>query len=542
MSDVKLIHGDCITEMAKMPEKSVDAVICDPPYGLEFMGKDWDSPWQGKASKEFNESCAGKLGGFKKLPNFSRVNNVKCRKCGHWKFSGTPCKCESPDFPNARLMAMEGLQRFCYQWATEALRVLKPGGYLMAFGGTRTSHRLVCGLEDAGFVIRDTLCWLYGSGFPKSMNISKAFDKIGGKSTQWFIDYVIKFCEEKGIPKKRLTALFPSKNGKMTGWLYNKASHNEQLTVEQYNRIKDFLQLPFETIEEAKREIVGKGRAGLTKGTIANFTGEIEFNITVPATDLAKTWDGYGTGLKPAYEPIVLAQKPLDGTYCQNIEKWECGALNVDACRIDINGADDIQGKNPHTSGGIVAGKVYGRGEPTTYKVPAGRWPANLILDEEAAQMLDKQTQKVGATKPHLVKSSIEKYQGWGSITHKDSEVINYDEGNAIGASRFFYIAKASRTERGRTNIHPTVKPIKLIMYLARLILPHHKPVVWLDPFVGSGTSALAASKLNDEEGYQISFIGIDQEGKYLEIAKQRLAEYNKCVQLRIPSINAQAT
>lgn len=502
MPDVKLIHGDCITEMGKMEADSVDAVGCDPPYGLEFMGEDWDKFNSGHSRQE-NE-----------ITSISRGPDA-------YK-AGTP------------------FQQWTQLWAAEALRVLKPGGYLLAFGGTRTYHRLNCGLEDAGFVIRDTLCWLYGSGFPKSHNISKAFDKIGGKDTQWFIDYVIKFCKEKGIPKKDLTALFPSKNGKMTGWLYNKASHSQQLTVEQYNKIKDFLQLPFETIEEAKREIIGRGKAGLTSW----FAGETEFDLTIPATDIAKLWDGYGTGLKPAYEPIVLAQKPLDGTYCQNIERWGVGALNIDGGRIKHNESCKFTIRTADKFGRTYAGGKGWRGKPNTQILASpsskGRFPANLILDEEAAQRLDKQTQKVGATKPHLVKSNIEKYQGWGSITHKDREVVNYDEGNAIGASRFFYVAKASRAERGKGNIHPTVKPIKLLMYLARLVLPHHKPVVWLDPFVGSGSSALAASKLNDEEGYQINFIGIDQEEKYLEITKQRLAEYNKCVQLRIPSVNTQ--
>lgn len=368
------------------------------------------------------------------------------------------------------------------------------------------------------------------SGFPKSMNISKVFDKTGGKNTQWFIDYVIKFCEEKGIPKKRLTALFPSKNGKMTGWLYNKANHSQQLTVEQYNKIKDFLQLPFETIEEAEREIIGKGKSGLTSW----FSEKTDFDITIPATDLAKTWDGYGTALKPAHEPIVLAQKPLIGTYCQNIQKYGVGALNIDGCRIGIDKADDIHAKNPHTLGGIVDAQVYGKGKSTEYAVPAGRFPANLILDEETAERLDEQA---GISQSRSRKLGIGPYSR--SKTEKGSWGLKMsvpsDYSDSGGPSRFFYTAKASQKERGKGNIHPTVKPIALMMYLAKLIFPHHKPVVWLDPFLGSGTSALAAAKLNDEEHYQIKFIGIDQKKKYLKIAEHRLAEYNKCVQLRIP-------
>lgn len=467
---MQLIHGKCIEEIKKLKANIVDAVITDPPYNLAFMGKSFDT--------------------FKSPLHF---------------------------------------QQWAQAWATEALRVLKPGGYLLAFGGTRTYHRLTCGLEDAGFVIKDTLCWLYGSGFPKSMNIGKAFDRIGGENTQWFIDYVVELCEKRGIPKKELTALFPSKNDKMTGWFYNKASHNQQLTIEQYNKIKDFLQLPFKTIKEAEREIVGRGKAGLTKGTIANFAGKTEFDITLPATNLAKTWDGYGTALKPAHEPIVLAQKPLDGTYCQNIEEWGVGALNIDASRIAVNEADGIHTKNPHTFGGTFSGQVYGERKATEYTVPAGRFPANLILDEEVAEMLDEQSGilKSGARTGQPRKNKI--FLGNKELSG------GYCEASQGGASRFFYTAKASSKERGKGNNHPTVKPIALLMYLARLVLPQHKPVVWLDPFLGSGTSALVATKLNDEEGYQINFIGIDQEEKYIEIAKQRLADYNKCVQLRIP-------
>jgi len=173
----RVLCADCLNVLRAMPDNCVDAVVTDPPYGLEFMGKEWDSPWKGKASPEFNTSCKGKLGGFKQLPNHSRVNNVQCKKCGHWKFSGTPCECQEPDFPNARLMAMMGFQDFTLQWAVEVLRVAKPGAFMLAFGGTRTWHRLAVAIEDAGWEIRDTVMWLHGQGFPKSYNIYRAVEK-----------------------------------------------------------------------------------------------------------------------------------------------------------------------------------------------------------------------------------------------------------------------------------------------------------------------------------------------------------------------------
>ena len=176
----KLICGDCLEVMKTMPDNCVDTIITDPPYGLEFMGKDWDAPWKGKAGKDFNISCEGKLGGFKKLPNYTRGNNVKCLSCGKWKFSSNPCKCNNPIFPHTQQLAMVNYQKWTESWATQALRVAKPGTTLLCFGGTRTYHRLACAIEDAGWIIKDCIMWLYGSGFPKATDISKQIDKRTG--------------------------------------------------------------------------------------------------------------------------------------------------------------------------------------------------------------------------------------------------------------------------------------------------------------------------------------------------------------------------
>lgn len=325
-SPIIFLRGDCQEALRKLEENSIDSVVTDPPYDLKFMGKKWDAT------------------GIAFQPEM-------------WQ---------------------------------EVLRVLKPGGHFIAMGGTRTHHRLWCAVEDARFEIRDTLMWLYGTGFPK------------GKS-----------C------------------------------------------------------------------------------------------------------LKPAWEPILLARKPLIGTVAANVLEHGTGALNVDGCRLSVSTEDDIHAKNPHTRGTIGEKGIYGKGHKTLYDVPAGRWPANVVLDEEAAAQLDAQTGTLKSGKDCTRRK--EGYWGAGDVKHgglnKDGdEQITY--GDSSGASRFFYCAKASRKERGEGNNHPTVKPLALMRWLVRLITPLGGKV--LDPFVGSGTTALAAK----EEGF--CCIGIDISDEYLEIARRR--------------------
>ena len=391
-----LLIGDCIEQMRTLEADSVDAIVTDPPYGLEFMGKEWD--------------------GF-----------------------GTPL----------------GFQTWSEQWAREALRVLKPGGHLLAFGGTRMYHRLAAGIEDAGFEIRDTLMWLYGSGFPKSLDVSKAIDKAAG----------------------------------------------------------------------AEREVVGKATGGgfsdKTIGTIGHSKGAPD--ITAPSTEAAKKWQGWGTALKPAVEPIVLARKPLIGTVAENVLTHGTGALNIDASRIGIAEGDEPKaGKRTATFGTLET--TSGGDGSGGWNASSGRWPANILLDEEAAALLDEQS-GVSKSAPAKGHNRLGNLIGDGrsaksaGLYGDGAWISGSNHNDSGGASRFFYVAKASRSERNaglERNIHPTVKPVALMKYLIRLVVP--KGGVVLDPFLGSGTTAVAAI----EEG--VEWIGCEREPEYVEIIKARVA------------------
>ena len=395
-SAVVVHEGDCIEVMRGMPACSVDAVVCDPPYALSFMGKKWD-------------------------------------------------KHSSP----------AAYAEWCSLWAAEALRVLKPGGHLLAFGGTRTFHRLTCGIEDAGFEIRDCISWLHSQGFPKSLDVSKAVDKAAG-------------AEREVVGTKRGV-----------------------------------------TVDNADNQ-----HGGINRGAVGIKQTAIDVPITIPATASAKQWQGWGTALKPAWEPCVVARKPLAGTVAKNAQLYGTGGINIDGCRIPHASKADF---DQHAAG-VAAIKARGGSMDNSWKnssdlsgandVPdAGRWPANVAFDEEAAAMLDAQSGVTtsGAAGAKGASGFAEGYDGEYSVPYGDTG----------GASRFFYTAKANKRERGEGNTHPTVKPLALMAYLVRLVTPPGGVV--LDPFAGSGTTLIAARN----EG--LSAIGIEAEAEYIEIIQRRL-------------------
>ncbi len=370
-------------------------------------------------------------------------------------------------------------------WA-ECLRVLKPGGHLLAFAGTRTQHRMAVRIEDAGFEIRDMIAWVYGSGFPKSLDVSKAIDKAAG----------------------------------------------------------------------AEREVVGSkvtGRAlGGSNWREGDAGGQEVVPITAPTTTEAKQWEGWGTALKPALEPITVARKPLIGTVAENVLQHGTGAINVDGGRVGTEELANPSGIS-NAMGGVTIGKYQGGNQDYSGSGatnPLGRWPANFIHDgseEVVALFPDTKSGKMGPWNNRTTNGSPNGIYGKFDEEHPLSETY----GDSGSAARFFYCAKASKADRdegcdklqersagecvdrvegsagmespragaGRTsgsrNHHPTVKPTDLMRYLCRLVTPPSGIV--LDPFMGSGSTGKAAML----EGF--AFVGIEREAEYIEIAKARI-------------------
>lgn len=332
----------------------------------------------------------------------------------------------------------------------ECLRVLKPGGYLLAFAGTRTQHRMAINIEDAGFEIRDLISWVYGSGFPKSLNISKAIDKAAG-------------AEREVIGTATSGEMQNAKGQNSRPWHENK-----------------------------------------------NESGKIEYNITAPATDAAKEWEGFGTALKPAFEPITVARKPFKGTVVNNVLEWGTGGLNIDGCRVGESGGRN-NGSKP-AEDGYQKNEIFGKRKPAERQdYGVGRFPANFIHDgsDEVMALFPETTS--GASKPEYIQKESENRAMSGKNYERRVPLRDKDTGSA---ARFFYTAKASASERGKDNTHTTVKPLALMRYLVRLVTPPGGLVY--DPFAGSGTTIIAAI----EEGF--TAIGSDLEPEHCKIFKGR--------------------
>lgn len=422
-NEYKLFHGSMLDMLEVIEPNSIDSIVTDPPYELNFMNKGWD---------------------------------------------------------NSGIAFRKDTWRKCYE-------VIKPGGYLLAFGGSRTYHRIACAIEDAGFEIRDTIMWLYGSGFPKSMNIGVAIDK------------------SKGV----------------------------------------------------ESEIVGEGISGKTAFAcdfVTNTAEDGRFAIRQAQNE----WSGWGTALKPAYEPIIVARKPVENSVVSNVLKYGVGGINIDGCRVGISGGGQITDIIPDSASKTTSFGCNGK----LIELDAGRFPSNVILtyDETDFDEVCGNMPETSNSGGEVTQNDFNKYKGsmmnFSNLKEAPSRIATgyiapSDSGNAC---RYFYCAKASKKDRddglnkfaeatagqrtgrkegsaginayaGATgkarNIHPTVKPTELMQYLIRLVSPPGATI--LDCFNGSGSTGKAVMFENKERGANYKYIGIELTDEYLPIAKARI-------------------
>lgn len=536
-----VVHSDCLAHLRTMDAASIDAVVTDPPYELGFMGKKWDST---------------------------------------------------------------GIAYRVDLWA-EVLRVLKPGAHLVAFGGSRTYHRMACAIEDAGFQIRDSLMWLQGTGFPKSLNVSKAMDEKGSRcacspKTEHRVRTVrdSDVSPARGPSEREGTLLFPgmpqsglSPQGSEAreprdGGIWEPGLEGRSHVSPEAWALRDdpVCSMPAGSPDHGEagrlrngaspgggpddRKTAGARRGGSPREPQPNGQHPCEPVAVAgqPKPQASGAWprcagcglpvvpDGIGTALKPAHEPVVLARKPLGSTVEVCVALHGTGGLNIDACRI----AGSVEDRGGWATAGYErprVGGTFSEGVPVSTGLAAtlGRWPANLLLDEAAAAMLDAQG---GELTSGFMAAGTER-EGIGYRGGLGCRVRNDTLGDSGGASRFFYTAKPSRDERdaglddleprsagqatgrgegsdglnspragaGRTadgvrNHHPTVKPVAVMEWLIDLVTPLGGLV--LDPFCGSGTTGIAAVRRAR------SFVGIEREAEYVEIATRRIAHWSK--------------
>jgi DNA modification methylase len=567
---VTVHHGDCLDILRTLPDASVDSVVTDPPYGLEFMGKGWDAPWrESDVNADAGMSATGYTDGGNRLerPSFTGSTNPKCRTCkgtrrGRRDGTAKVAVCLCPDggrFPNVRAIEMRAFQQWCALWAAECLRVLKPGGHLLAFGGSRTYHRLTCAVEDSGFEIRDCITWHFGSGFPKSLNVTDALGRIvpddarcvcGPRSTETAPDSQVGYPSSRGSddePPQTAAgsglsaapsqagarghsradlpaggaASAPASTGLDAGSGHPSTADSPHLSVPLVAASPPVVtaQSDMETSTSTAPGPVPRRTAdhiqhtsGLAAGSASSSPSRNKHMACATCGGVAIP-QGLGTALKPATEFIVVARKPLAGTVAQTVLAHGTGAINVDACRIEGGERPLIISKSEDSTG-ILGNGLNGSSHGGS--TSAGRWPANVVLDGDMADVLDQQsgTLTSGANPTRRGVDGDRTTYGDFAGQEDANPQRGIDKG---GASRFFYVAKADASERVRVNgtAHPTVKPLALMRWLVRLVTPPGGTV--LEPFAGSGTTVEACIL----EGF--SCIAIEREAEYLSLIQQRI-------------------
>lgn len=513
-----VLKGDMREVLAQLPANSIDSVVCDPPYEYDFLGKGWDNT---------------------------------------------------------------GIAFDPKAWA-EVLRVLKPGGYLIAFGATRTHHRIWCAIEDAGFEIRDTIPWLFGQGYPGGRDVAKAVDAVDrvGASRERALRFTA-WIREVGLNSTVINKL----TGTNMGSHYVTAqSQPEVATRAMFELLRPEIERRGHTVPEWVEELVNartvesenmkRRKAKGEKRKVSSRPGMphveevgdvIDYQPTEAFTEAAKAWEGWWTRLKPGNEPICIARKPLEGTIADNVLKYGVGGLNIDATRVAAPEGDREDYGLANAPVGGLTGTVYGAWEATRtpyHRPEGGRWTPNVLLGHAGACVPGRcvfgcpvpaiDAMGGGSKKAGKAIRRNSKGEAGGQVLTlgvRDGEDVGYgDEG---GASRFFpafYAPKASTAEREagcehlvgthvdaegkpllddkgrplkRGNIHPTVKPMALMQWLVWLVTPRWGVV--LDPFTGSGSTGVAVAA---EKTMGWSFVGIElaAEAKYDEIAAGRIA------------------
>jgi DNA modification methylase len=470
-----IYNGDCREILPLLDAESFVSVVTDPPYGLSFMGKKWDY-----------------------------------------------------EVPSVAI------------WEA-VFAALKPGGHLLSFAGTRTQHRMAVNIEDAGFEIRDMIAWVYGSGFPKSLDVSKAIDKMDATDARRdrqlrFTEWMRASCRIGADEANRLMGTQSE-----AGHYFTSGQQPHIATREYFEKLRPHFscdvpewveQLVNERTVESenfkRREVVGKAtgsnHADGSKScfSVGSEMKKVEIDITVPHTEAARQWSGYGSALKPALEPITMARKPLDGTLAANTLRHGCGGINVDGCRV---GTEVL----PEAIAGQAKLGTFERGVMLTPE-RTGRWPANLVHDgsDEVVGLFPETTSGGGdKTNKDIRGDAVGGIYG----TYKPNPSPKQHSIDSGSAARFFYCAKASDREilpaeehplfkesyAAVNNTHPTVKPVDLMRWLIRLVTPPGG--VLLEPFMGSGTTLMAARL----EGRRA--VGIEINPEYCEIAANRLRQ-----------------